>query len=76
MTIPARKAEYRATVNERLTNAYNVAMPDYLKGGEIKLIDVSSYRGCEGDPIFITAIDNFRVESVRVEIRSSAGELF
>lgn len=70
MKIPAAKAEYEAAVSDKLQSAYAVAVADYLKGPEVPAIDASSYNGAVGDTIVITAIDNFKVTEVTVEIRN------
>jgi hypothetical protein len=70
---PATKAEYAAGITEKLTSAYAVAVTDYLKAPEIKFIDVAAYKGVIGNKISIKAVDDFKVASVTVEIKTSAG---
>ena len=65
------KAEYQAAVNDKTTSAYSVAVADYLKGPKILSINTDGYSGAMGTQIVIRAIDNFRVESVHVEIRNA-----
>jgi hypothetical protein len=65
------KAEYQAAVNDKTNSAYAVALTDYLKGPRIMSVNVADYNGAIGSRIDIRAIDNFRVQSVRVEIRDS-----
>ena len=48
--------------------AYHVAIGDCLKPPEIQNIDVSGFRGHAGDRILVTAVDNFKVVRVQVEI--------
>jgi hypothetical protein len=69
------KAEYQAGVNDSTNSAYAVALTDYLKGPKILSVNVANYTGAIGSPILVRAIDNFRVVSVRVEIRNSEGVL-
>jgi hypothetical protein len=73
VAIPANKAEYATGINDKLTSAYAVAMTDYLKAPKINLIDVSLYKGVIGDKIAINAVDDFKVASVTVVIKSAAG---
>ena len=73
VAIPANKAEYATGINDKLTSAYAVAMTDYLKAPKINSIDVSAYKGVVGDRIAINAVDDFKVVSVAVVIKSAAG---
>jgi hypothetical protein len=76
MNIPASKAEYDERIDsKKFLSGYAVALADYLKGPEISLVDTSGYAGQVGDPIVIEAIDNFKVTSVIVEIRSASDAL-
>jgi hypothetical protein len=75
MADAASREEYGKGVNEKLSNAYTVALADYLKGPEITDVNTDGFHGRQGDPIVVYAIDNFKVESVWVELRSAGGEL-
>lgn len=50
-------------------SAYNIAVADYLHAPEINEINVSEYTGQAGEEIIVSAIDNFKVTEVKVEIR-------
>lgn len=67
---PARKAVYQAKTNG-YQSAYNLAVSDFCKSPEIKVCDSDNYSGEIGDKIRIRAIDDFKVESVRLEITDS-----
>jgi hypothetical protein len=67
------KAEYQTAVNDKMNSAYSVALTDFLKGPKILSVNVADYTGVIGTKIHIRAIDNFRVQSVRVEIRNAQG---
>jgi hypothetical protein len=72
---PLVSAEYEAAMTESSHSIYGSALTDYLKVPRILGIDHSGYAGLVGDFIRIRAIDDFRVETVRVEIRSAADVL-
>lgn len=57
------------------TSAYNMALADFCKAPEIKVIDVSAYQGNIGDPIRIRAIDNFFVSKVSLAIFDKDGAM-
>lgn len=67
------KAEYaeKAMNSPKKVSAYNLAMADYLNAPEISIIDLSNYAGNSGEMITVTAIDDFKVKSVSVEIVQS-----
>jgi hypothetical protein len=73
IAVPATKAEYTTGITDKLTSAFTVALTDCLKAPEIKLIDVTAYKGVIGNKIAIKAVDDFKVVSVTVEIKTSAG---
>lgn len=52
-------------------SAYNVAVADYLKSPVIRKVNLEGYNGQSGEEIVISAIDDFRVKEVTVEIRQS-----
>ncbi|SKB64176.1 hypothetical protein [Daejeonella lutea] len=84
-----RAASYAASVMSNLTlkdeyqltakpgqSAYNMAFSDYQKAPEIyEDINLSVYTGAIGEEIEVSVIDDFRVESVSVEIKTSSGTL-
>ena len=55
--------------------AYHVAVGDCLKPPEIRNIDISGFHGHEGDKILVTAVDNFKVVRVQVEIATEEGRI-
>lgn len=67
---PSLKAAYEAVLTEGQT-AYNLALADYFVPPEIKMLDVSKYHGKVGDIIRVRAIDNFRVNKVKLIIKKS-----
>lgn len=69
----AKKAAYteKASRIPHLVSAYNIAVADYLHYPEIDEINVNEYTGQAGEEIIISATDNFKVVSVKVEIRQS-----
>lgn len=56
-------------------SAYNLALADACVAPRIKRIDPGAYTGAAGSTIRIRAIDNFKVQTVTVEIHSAAGLL-
>lgn len=72
---PLAAEEYRSGINDRKNSAYLVAVTDYLTPPRIHAVDTRRYRGIKGDMIDIWATDDFKVESVDVEITSPAGTL-
>lgn len=69
MEDPVAKAEYATGVDIRKFSAYHVAFTDYMTAPEIDEIDTSLYKGEIGETIAITALDDFEVVSVSVELR-------
>ncbi|MEJ6980034.1 hypothetical protein WG906_06210 [Pedobacter sp. P351] len=67
----ATKAIYQAKTQGNQT-AYNLAVSDFCKAPEIRLCDSSDYTGLMGQVIRIRATDDFKVESVRLEIKDSS----
>lgn len=57
------------------TSAYNLALADFCKAPEIRLIDADNYVGQIGDQIKVRAIDNFRVVEVKISIYDSTDNL-
>lgn len=73
MDNPTLKEEYQLTAKLG-QSAYNMAFSDYQKAPEIyQDIDLESYTGAIGESIEISAIDDFRVESVHVKVASAGG---
>lgn len=67
---PSMKAAYEAVLTEGQT-AYNLALADYFAPPEIKMLDVSLYHGKVGDIIRVRAIDDFRVNTVKLCIKKT-----
>lgn len=69
------KAEYQSTTKPG-QSAYNMAFSDYQKAPEIyEDIDLSVYTGAIGEEILLSVLDDFRVDSVSVQIKSPAGAI-
>ncbi|TCC89112.1 hypothetical protein EZ428_15535 [Pedobacter frigiditerrae] len=57
------------------TSAYNLALADFCKAPEIRLIDTDNYLGQIGDKIRARVIDNFRVMAVKISIYDASDTL-
>jgi len=68
-----KKAVYQAKTTGYQT-AYNLAVSDFCKSPEIKVCDADNYSGNPGEEIRIRATDDFKVESVRLEIKDSTND--
>jgi hypothetical protein len=69
------KAEYQQTAKPG-QSAYNMAFSDYQKAPEIyEDINLSVYTGAIGEAIEVSVMDDFRVESVSVTIKTAANVL-
>lgn len=75
MKDPDAKAAYAAGITSAKTNAYTVALTDYLTPPKVETIDISQYRGAIGDMVVIHATDDFKVASVQVAIYNPEGAL-
>ncbi len=74
MDDPELKAAYEAEAKGAgQPNAYNIAVADFFKAPDIDEVDLESYSGAVGDTIRVRAIDNFKVEEVKVEIYNADG---
>lgn len=60
---------------QKIINAYNLAIGDYMKGPVIEKVNPDEYTGLPGERIVVFATDNFEVKEVTVEIRQSGGML-
>ncbi|MDR2919835.1 MAG: hypothetical protein LBV72_10785 [Tannerella sp.] len=56
-------------------SAHNVAVGDYLNAPIINKVNLERYSGLAGEEIVISAIDDFEVKEVAVEIRQSDNTL-
>lgn len=72
---PTAKARYTTGIDQRRRSAYAVAIADYMHAPEITAVDMRSYHGQPGDPIFITATDDFAVAGVAVRLYEADGAL-
>src|SRR5258708_40348415 len=68
-------AEAYATALRPRQNVYSRALEDFMSPPVVKLIDARNYKGRGGDKIVTTAIDDFRVTGVQVEIYAADGTL-
>ena len=66
-----KKAFYQTKVKGNQT-AFNVALADFCKAPEITKHDATGYTGQPGDTISIRAVDDVRVEWVRLVVKDSA----
>lgn len=55
-------------------SAYNMAMADAFKAPEIKSIDSSQYAGLPNNTIRIDAVDDFKVDTVHLELLNQVGD--
>jgi hypothetical protein len=72
----AIRAEYEeAALLAGLNSAYVAAVTDYLKNPVIALMYTDLYKGVAGDLIWITALDDFKIQSVTVTLQQPNGTL-
>ncbi|MFD1628624.1 hypothetical protein [Pseudopedobacter beijingensis] len=64
---PLKKALYEAVAKPGQT-AFNLALADFWKAPVVKKITLDDYNGQIGGTILVRAIDNFKVETVTVQI--------
>jgi hypothetical protein len=69
---PATKAAYTARANAALS-PYNLALADYFKPPTIPKAEAQNFSGSPGDTIHILATDDFKVQTVYVQIMDEAG---
>lgn len=65
---PVTKALYQPGPESRFTSAYAAALADYLKRPVIDDVDVSNYKGKEGDAIVVKATDVAQTLTVMVTV--------
>lgn len=74
MSDPEAKAAYEAEAKGAgQPNAYNIAVADFFNAPDIEEVDLSGYTGAVGSTIKVRAIDDFKVEAVRIEIYNPDG---
>ncbi|MFM9837855.1 MAG: hypothetical protein ACKVOQ_06295 [Cyclobacteriaceae bacterium] len=72
----AIRAEYEeAAALAGFNSAYVAAVTDYLKDPIIALVYTDLYKGAAGDLIWITALDDFKIQSVTVTLQQPNGTL-
>jgi hypothetical protein len=71
---PAMAAAYAAILKPR-QNVYSRAVKDFMTPPKVTRFNTSLYKGTPGDSIIVRAVDDFRLTTVRVEVRSAAGTL-
>lgn len=74
MEVPELKAAYKKVATP-LQSAYNIAFRDAFNPPIVERVLTVGYKGLVGDVIVIDAFDDFKINNVRVEIFSAAGEL-
>ena len=72
---PVTKALYQPGPDSKFTSAYAAALADYLKRPVIEEVDVSAYKGHEGDAIVVRASDVARTLTVTVRVVSANGHV-
>jgi hypothetical protein len=65
------KAKYTAGISGSRFTARLVAISDYLNAPKVTEIDTTAYKGVVGNPITVTATDDFVVTKVTVNILSA-----
>lgn len=68
------RGEYEKGANEN-QSAYNIAVADYMNAPKIENIDISGYSGNINELIFVTVVDDFKVEEVKVSIKNADGTM-
>ena len=71
---PERAAAYESTLKPR-QNVYSRALQDFITPPRVLGIHFREYHGQPGNPVLITATDDFKVKDLYVEIYSSEGRL-
>lgn len=71
---PILKAAYAAVAGPD-QSAFNMAFKDAYEGPEISAVTTLNYLGQPGNTITIRATDDFKITSVKVTIRTSAGDI-
>lgn len=69
---PVRQPLYQAAAEAKGMLLFAFVMGDFLNPPVVESIDASGYRGHIGDPIKVTATDDFEVVSVDIAIRDAA----
>lgn len=73
---PAIREDYKKRAAEaQLGSAYVAAMTDFLKELKIAKVHTDEYRGNAGDPIYVSAVDDFKIQSLAVTIHAADGSV-
>ena len=72
---PVTKALYQPGPESKFTSAYAAALADYLKRPVIDDVDVSGYKGKEGDAIIVKASDVAQTLTVTVSVLGVDGSV-
>ncbi|WP_400191088.1 hypothetical protein [Hymenobacter sp. B81] len=75
MSQPGAKALYATGIGGTRTNAYQVAVADFMHAPRITHVDLRAYTGQPGQLIRIWVTDDFAVEAVAVRIEAADGAL-
>lgn len=70
----SKKAIYKAKTKPG-QSAYNLALSDFCRAPEIKKYNALNYAGQVGDEISIRAIDDFKIDWVKLQIKDSTDNL-
>lgn len=70
---PVARQPYVEAAKARNTSAFALALGDYMNLPKVTEIDLAGYAGRVGDPIKVTATDDFELTSVKVTIRHATG---
>jgi hypothetical protein len=73
---PQRSEDYREKKKKtKYKDVYHAAMSDYMTKPKVQKVELTGYRGHQGNVIRISAWDKFRVETVSVMILNKMGQL-
>jgi hypothetical protein len=75
MADPAAKAAYQQVASRKESNAFAIALRDFLKPPTVDAVRTDAYAGKINDGIFVKATDDFKVVAVKVTITLPTGAL-
>jgi hypothetical protein len=70
---PVQQPRYQAAARAKGMALFAFVVGDFLNPPVVQAIDATAYHGVAGDPIKVSATDDFEVVSVSVAIRDAAG---
>ena len=70
---PDTKAVYEDAARAEKKPVFSLMVADFLTAPSIDEVDLSSYSGATGDPITVTAVDDFGVVGVQVSLSDGDG---